>query len=89
LSHHIISNATAYQHSSKVRAGQAACINRLSGEIRGGREITRLRGASPVFNKSSASTVREASGNIWQIAARPSDVGAGYSPAVPAWPDQV
>ena len=33
-------------------------------------------------------TVREASGNIWQIAARPSDVGTGYSPAVPA-PDQL
>jgi hypothetical protein len=70
LSQHIISNATACQHSGKIRAGQAACINRLSGEIRGGSEITRLRGASPAFNKSSASTVREASGNIWEIAAR-------------------
>jgi hypothetical protein len=54
-SHHIINNATACQHDSKIRAERAACNNRLSGEIRGGGEITRLRAASPAFNKSSAS----------------------------------
>jgi hypothetical protein len=48
LSHHIIDNATACQHGSKIRARQAVCINRLSGEIRRGGEITRLRAARVV-----------------------------------------
>jgi hypothetical protein len=39
-------------------AGRRRSRRRLSGEIRGGGEITRLRGASPAFNKSSASAER-------------------------------